>query len=102
MIVALCIIVVADPGIGGSKGREGQDPPGLNSFNSMQFLGNFCKMVCWYPLWTVGAPTSGKSWIRHCQDLLNGGANLLICNIFAKTAWERKNIGRGGACTRFY
>ena len=38
-----------------------------NSFNFMQFLGNFGKIVCWSPpppgSWR---PTWGKSWIRHC------------------------------------
>ena len=41
-------------------------PGGPNSFNSMQFLGKFGKIVCWRPPWRVGAPSSGKSWIRHC------------------------------------
>ena len=43
-------------------------PRGPNSFNFMQFLGNFGKIVCWHPPWRVGAPSSGKSWIRHCQS----------------------------------
>ena len=25
------------------------------------------------PLWRIGAPTSGKSWIRHCSLLNKGG-----------------------------
>ena len=41
-------------------------PGGPNSFNFMQFLGKFGKIVCWRPPWGVGAPSSGKSWIRHC------------------------------------
>ena len=41
-------------------------PPGPNSFNFMQFLGKFGKIVCWRLPWRVGAPSSGKSWIRHC------------------------------------
>ena len=40
-------------------------PGGPNSFNFMYFLGNFDKIACWRPPWGVGAPTSGKSWIRH-------------------------------------
>ena len=40
-------------------------PPGPNSFNFMQFWGKFGKIVCWCPPWRVGAPSSGKSWIRH-------------------------------------
>ena len=36
-------------------------PGGPNSFNFMQFLGKFGKIVCWRPPWGVGAPSSGKS-----------------------------------------
>ena len=53
---------------GGSKGgRRGRAPPpgGPNSFNFMQFLGKIDKFVCWRPPRGVGAPSSGKSWIRH-------------------------------------
>ena len=50
---------------GGSKGLEGRPPWGPNSFNFIQFLGKFGKIVCWRPPWGVGAPSSGKSWIRH-------------------------------------
>ena len=47
--------------------RDVRPPPGgPNSFNFMQFLGKFGKIVCWRPPWGVGAPSSGKSWIRHC------------------------------------
>ena len=43
-------------------------PRGPISFNLMQFLGKFGKIVCGRsPLPPrVGAPTLGKSWIRHC------------------------------------
>ena len=55
--------------IGGSKeGREGC-PWGPNSFNFMQFLGIFGKIVCWHPR-RVGAPSYRGSWIRHCFYLL--------------------------------
>ena len=51
-------------------GRRGRAPPGgPNSFDFMQFLGNFSKIVCWRPPWGVGTPSSGKSWIRHCKSL---------------------------------
>ena len=39
-------------------------PRGPNSFNFIQFLG---KSRVGAP-WRVGAPTSGKSWIRHCVN----------------------------------
>ena len=51
-----------------SKILDAPPPPGgPNSFNFMQFLGKYGKIVCWRPPWGVGAPSSGKSWIRHCQ-----------------------------------
>ena len=42
-------------------------PGGPDSFNFMQFWGIFGKIVCWHrpPPRGVGAPSSGKSWIRH-------------------------------------
>ena len=49
------------------RGREGRVHSwGPNSFNFMQFLGKFSKIVCWRPR-AVGAPSLGKSWIRHCR-----------------------------------
>ena len=52
------------------RGREGRAPPrgGPNSFNVMTFLGIFDKIVVdTPPPWRVGAPTAGKSWIRHLK-----------------------------------
>ena len=48
-------------------------PRGPNSFNFMQFLGKFGKIVC-CPLPRVGASTSGKSWIRHWVGLEQGNS----------------------------
>ena len=51
--------------IGGSKGgRQGRAPPpgGPNSFNFMQFWGENGQIIASF---RVGAPSSGKSWIRH-------------------------------------
>ena len=36
----------------------------------MELLGKFGKIVCWCPPPRIGAPTSGKSWIRHWSDLI--------------------------------
>ena len=49
-------------------GARGMCPPGPNSFNFMQFLRTFGKIVCWRPPSPrgVGVPSSGKSCIRHC------------------------------------
>ena len=46
---------------------------GPDSFNFMQFLGKFAAIVSWRPPPSsprVGTSTSGKSWIRHCNDLI--------------------------------
>ena len=43
-----------------SKILDARPPGGPNSFNFMQFLGKFGKIVCWRPP-EVGAPSSGKS-----------------------------------------
>ena len=49
------------------RGVQGmRTPRGPNSFNFMQFLGNFGKIICWHPPQGVGTPSSGKSWICHC------------------------------------
>ena len=70
---------------GGSKGAQGMRAPpgGPNSFNFMQFLGNFGKIVCWRPpgelappprgnpgsATELDLPPSGKSWIRRWQQI---------------------------------
>ena len=41
-------------------------PRGPNSFNFTSFWDNLVKSYVATP-WRVGAPTSGKSWIRHCK-----------------------------------
>ena len=52
---------------GGSKGeREGRAPPGgPNSLNFMQFFEKIWQNRMLEPPRGVGAPSSGKSWIRH-------------------------------------
>ena len=47
---------------GGSKeGREGHTPPrGPNSFNFMQFLGKFGKIICWRPPGELAPPPRGN------------------------------------------
>ena len=48
--------------------RDERPPGGSNSFNFMQFLGNFGKIVCWRPPpGGLASPPTGKSWIRHCM-----------------------------------
>ena len=51
---------------GGVRGAPG----GPTSFNFMQLLGKFGKIVCWRP-YRVDAPTSEKSWIRHWFTIVN-------------------------------
>ena len=48
-------------------------PPGPNSFNFMQFLGKNGQIIASF---RVGAPSSGKSWIRHCNSWHNVMADL--------------------------
>ena len=43
------------------RGREGR-PPGPNSFNFMQFLGKFGKIICWRPL---------EGWRPHLGEILD-------------------------------
>ena len=52
---------------GGSKGgaRDMCPPGSLNSFNFMQFLGNFGKIVCWCVVVHVGAVYRGVCRGRH-------------------------------------
>ena len=67
---------VAD--LGGAQGTR--PPPGdQNSFDFMQFLGKFGKIVCWRPPWGVGAPSSGKSWIRHCRPFQIHFLHMRLC-----------------------
>ena len=49
-------------------GREGRTPPppppvGSNSFNFMQFLGKFGKIMCW--------PLPPESWRPHLGEILD-------------------------------
>ena len=68
ILVELDLLITFQPSGGSKGGRRGRaPPPGPNSFNFMQFLGKFDKFVCWRPPWGVGAPSSGKSWIRYCN-----------------------------------
>ena len=53
---------------GEREGRASQ-PRSPNSFNFMQFLENLAKSYVGAAPWGVGAPSSGKSWIRHCKQL---------------------------------
>ena len=50
-----------------SKILDARPPPGgPNSFNFMQFLGNFGKIVCWRPPGELATHLGEKSWICHC------------------------------------
>ena len=74
--------------------REGRAPSsgGPNSFNFMQFLGKFGKIICWRP-WGVGAPSSGKSWICHWLYFLfgpcaNPGPGPNLCEWVISQQWQ--------------
>ena len=44
---------------GGSKEARGTPHVDPNSFNFMQFLGKFCKIVCWHPPGGLAPPPQG-------------------------------------------
>ena len=57
-------------------------PGGPNSFNFMQFLGNFGKIVCWRPPWGVAPPPRGNP----------GSATECICNLFLFSSRKRVKL----------
>ena len=57
---------------GGSKGGHEGCPRGPNSFNFMQFLGKFGKIICW-------RPPSPEGWCPHLGEILDPQMNK-ICN----------------------
>ena len=66
----------------------------------MQFTGRYGKIISWCPspLRRVGAPTSRKSWIRHCHRWLYGfyvsWFPLLSCSInYCSRSWIGLQIG---------
>ena len=69
---------------------DAHPPRGPNSFNFMKFWENFGKIIYWLPPWGVGAPSSGKSWIRHCREKLK-------CLLRKPSQeWTVDGAGRGG------
>ena len=60
-----------------SKILDAPPPPGVQILSiSCSFWEILAKSYVGAPLWGVGAPSSGKSWIRHC-----GGNGLNISSI---------------------
>ena len=60
---------IYDLNSGGSKGARGTraPPPEVEILSiSRSFCENLAKSYVGAPPWAVGAPSSGKSWIRHC------------------------------------
>ena len=45
-------------------------PLAKNFFIFMQFLGKIGQIIGWCPPLGISAPSSGKSWIRHCNNLI--------------------------------
>ena len=61
-ITEVCIAV----GLGGA--RDAHPSWGSKFFQFHAVFGKIGKIVCWRPPPRgVGAPSSGKSWIRHCE-----------------------------------
>ena len=58
-------------------------PGGPNPFNFMSFGENLAKL--YVGAWGTGAPSSGKSWIRHWNSSQGGSRiNIRFCQIFHK------------------
>ena len=79
---------VADP----RRGHEGCAPHPRES-KLFQFRAVFGKIICWHPPWRVGAPTLGKSWIRHCYYL---NCNMCKYEIRKNHVHEQFKMEKGG------
>ena len=51
---------MSPPSVADLRGARGTPPPGPNSFNCMQFLGKFGKIVCWRPPGKLAPPPRGN------------------------------------------
>ena len=77
--------------------KQSLSPGCPNSFNFMQFLEEFGKIVCSRPHWRVLASTWRKSWIRHCWGtflihsyLLNCFYRIVLCERTLKPVEQRE------------
>ena len=52
------------------EGRAAPPPGGPNSFNFMQFLGKFGKIVCWRPPGELASPPQGNPGSATAKSLL--------------------------------
>ena len=74
----------------GARGTRA--PPVHNFFIFMQFSGKIGQIIGWHPPpFGVSAPSSGKSWIRHCQEV---NFNILMSN--------DPHLNSDTACVTFY
>ena len=73
------------------RGARGTRAPPLaqNFFIFMQFSGKIGQIIGWRPPFGVSAPSSGKSWIRHCQRLTRRkskiNSEITICSVGDRT-----------------
>ena len=68
LALGLFTMYVLMPSVVDLRGKRDPPLPGVHQILSIScsFLGKFDKIVCWRPPPRgVGAPSSGKSWIRH-------------------------------------
>ena len=77
------------------RGRGGRASP-LLGFQilsiSCSFWGNLAKSYVGAPLWGVGAPSSGKSWIRHWfRNYLS--YRLVLCDVTPDTKQKHDSYG---------
>ena len=49
------------------RGVWGMCAPRVQILSISSSFGKIWQILCWHPSWRVGAPISGKSWIRHCH-----------------------------------
>ena len=86
-LVPVSVSVSVNTTVGGANPTIGTrsalpPPPGPNSFNFMQFLGKFGKIICLRLHGGFATPPPhppGKSWIHHCPH-------------FPKNPWKLRNI----------
>ena len=70
--------------------RDARPPPlAQNFFIFMQFSGKIDQIIGWRPPSGVSAPSSGKSWIRHCKGLFYGNKIVFTQENLTAALWGR-------------
>ena len=79
---------------GGSKGgRRGRAPPWGPKFSQFHAVfGKIWQNRMLAPPWGVGAPSSGKSWIRHCSISTFKHVFICLCNLKIKSLFPSRKL----------